>query len=134
MSTEIKDMMDNVEKGMKEENTEPFRTYEGWMDSIEEYVKSIVKGKDKVNNQRGISNDSYYNVKKDVDGSYFSQTGPSDISDSTNSSSNSSFSTSSSSNTTSSSSNSFFSFLGSSTNSKFKNTVLKEKRKSEWLV
>ena len=127
MTTEIKNMMDNVEKGMKEESTEPFRTYEGWMDAIQDYVKTIVKGKENVNTERTMSNDSYYNVKKEADGSYFSQTGPSNTSGSNSSGSNSSGSNSSES-------NSVFSFLGSSTNSKFENKILKEKRKSEWLV
>ena len=122
MTTEIKNMMDNVEKGMKEESTEPFRTYEGWMDAIQDYVKTIVKGKENVNTERTMPNDSYYNVKKEADGSYFSQTGPSNTSGSTSSSSNSS------------ESKSVFSFLGSNTNSKFENKILKEKRKSEWLV
>jgi len=90
MTTEIKNMMDNVEKGMKEESTEPFRTYEGWMDAIQDYVKTIVKGKENVNTERTITNDSYYNVKKEADRSYFSQTGPSNTSGSTSSSSNSS--------------------------------------------
>lgn len=133
MTTEIKNMMDNVEKGMKEESTEPFRTYEGWMDAIQDYVKTIVKGKENVNTERTMSNDSYYNVKKEADGSYFSQTGPSNSSGSNSSGLNSSGSNTSGSNT-SSESKSVFSFLGSSTNSKFENKVLKEKRKSEWLV
>jgi hypothetical protein len=34
-----------IKGGGKEENTQPYKTYEGWLSEIEEYIQQIVTGK-----------------------------------------------------------------------------------------
>jgi hypothetical protein len=122
MTTQIKSIMDNVERGMKQESTQPFRTYEGWMDVIQEYVTTIVKGKDAINKERVSINDANYsNIQKESK-------------DYSSSSSSASSSVSSSVSSSASSSSSFpLSFSSQTDYSKFENKVTKEKRKNEWL-
>jgi hypothetical protein len=40
--------------GSKEENTQPYKTYEGWLSEIEGYIQNVVSGN--VNNQTNINN------------------------------------------------------------------------------